>query len=225
VTNPEYRHRILVIDRSGSIRSILKGQQDGLGELLSSEASLPGKVTFSLWDFDTEVRCVASLASVNDVARYKIEPRGGTSMYDALGTAVARDGEKLAALPEDQRPADVTVIVSSDGQENSSQEWTGTQVAELLEDQQKTYGWRVLYMGCNQDALKEGAKIGTQGGMTVNTVSSNAGSRNAYKMSSNYLTRVPFAAAASGQSVNLTPEERALGESGEEQENAGNSGN
>jgi hypothetical protein len=57
--------------------------------------------------------------------------------------------------------------------------------------------------------------MGTRGGLSVNTVRSNAGQRNAYKMSSDYLARVPVASAATGQSVNFSDAERKLGESEE----------
>jgi len=222
-----YRHRILVIDRSGSILGILQGQQDGLREFFKSEASVPGKATYSLWDFDTEVRRVHALAPLDDVQGYQIEPRGGTALYDAVGAAVSTEGEALAALPEDQRPEDVVVIVSSDGEENSSCRLTGAGVKALLEHQQGTYQWRVLYMGFGQAAFDEGERVGARGGLTVNSVASDAGSRNSWKMSAGYLSRVPYAAAAAGQGIftDLTPEERALGESGDDLgETAGNSG-
>ena len=159
MTQPGYRHRIIVMDRSGSIQAILAGQQGGLGEFLGSEEKVPGKVTFSLWDFDTEIRCVASLAPLDAVKGYVIEPRGNTAMYDAVGDAVSAEGEKLAGLPEDERPEDVTVIVASDGEENSSQRRTGPEVRQMLGHQQDAYGWRVIYMGTNQDVLREPALV------------------------------------------------------------------
>jgi hypothetical protein len=221
VTLKGYRHRIIVQDRSGSMDEILDGAQAGLDEFLVGEVAAPGSgsvTTVSLWDFDTEVRCVHSFVTPAEVLGYQIRPRGGTNMYDAVMTAVIAEGSKLASVPENQRPEDVTVIVDSDGKHNTTVEYTGDQVKALLDRQQEVYGWRVLYMGCNQDALKEGAKIGTRGGLSVNTVSSDTGQRRAWKMSSNYLDRVPVAssAAAMGQSTDLSPEERSLGESEEE---------
>jgi hypothetical protein len=217
MTQQGYRHRIIVQDRSGSMDEILEGAQSGLGEFLAGEASAPGKVTISLWDFDTEIRCVHAFGHPEAVRSYRIEPRGGTAMYDAIGKALTEEGRKLEALPEDERPEDVTVIIASDGLENRSQDYSGQQVKEMLEHQQGYYKWRVIYMGCNQDALKEGGRIGTKSGLTVNTVGTSTGQRNAWKMSSGYLRRAPVAMAASGQgSINFTPGERALGESAEE---------
>jgi hypothetical protein len=223
MTQPGYRHRILVVDRSGSISNVLTGQQSGLEEFFMSESRVPGKATYSLWDFDSEIRCVHSFASLEDVRGYRIEPRDMTALYDAAGDAVETEGRQLAAVPEDQRPEDVVVIISSDGQENSSRRRTGGEVKKLLELQQDTYKWRVLYLGFGAAAFAEGAKIGTRPGLTVNSVNSDTGAQNAWQMSSDYLARVPVAsaAAAAGQPADLTDEERALGESGEKQEEQG----
>jgi hypothetical protein len=220
MTQAGYRHRVIIQDRSGSMEKILAGAQEGLDEFLQGEAAAPGKVTVSLWDFDTETRCVASFRPPGEVAGYLIVPRGGTNLYDAVAMAVTIEGAKLGALPEDQRPEDVTVLVASDGAHNTTVEHDGPQVRDMLGHQQAAYGWRVIYMGCNQDAFAEGAKIGARAGLTVNSVGTSTGQHNAWRMSLDYLSRVPVAAAAAarGQSADLTDEERSLGESGEEQE-------
>jgi hypothetical protein len=219
MTRKGYRHRVVIQDRSGSMEKILEGAQAGLDEFLAAEGDShrTGKVTVSLWDFDTEIRCVHSFETPEAVRGYQIRPRGGTNLYDAVVLAVAAEGRKLAELPGDQRPEDVTVVIDSDGEHNTWVEHDGPEAKEALEHQQDAYGWRVLYMGCGQAAFDEGARIGTRSGLSVNTVSSNTGQRNAWKMSSDYLSRAPVAsAAAAAGSYDLSLEERSLGESGEE---------
>lgn len=211
MTESGYRHRIIIMDRSGSISKILAGQQSGLLEFFGSEEKIPGKVTFSLWDFDTEIRCVHSFASLDAVKSYVIEPRGGTAMHDAVGDAVTAEGEKLAALPESKRPEDVTAIIASDGLENSSQRRTGGEVRQMLSHQQDAYQWRVIYMGTNQDAFKEGAKFGTRADLTLSYVNTNTGSRDTWAAASSMLTRAPVARTASGGYA-FNAEERDLAE-------------
>lgn len=223
MTQQGYRHRVIIQDRSGSMNDILDGAQDGLDEFLATEARTPGRVTVSLWDFDTLIRCVHSFASPDAVLGYQIVPRLGTDLYGAVGTAVNAEGLQLAELPEDERPEDVTVIIASDGKHNTTVLYTGRQAQALLAQQQDTYNWRVLYMGCGKAAFDEAENIGARAGLTVNTARSDAGQRNAWKMSSNYLKRAPVAAAAAGQGVSLdfSEEERALGESGAEEGDTG----
>ena len=198
MTQPGYRHRIIIMDRSGSIADILAGQQSGLREFFGSEAQVPGRATYSLWDFDDEIRCVHSLAPLDAVAGYVIEPRGWTALHDAVGDAVTAEGEKLAGLPEDARPEDVTVIIASDGEENKSVRRTGPEVAQMLSRQQDAYGWRVIYMGTNQDAFAEGAKFGARENLTLNYASTDTGSQSAWGAASKLLARAPVAAASAG---------------------------
>lgn len=90
----------------------------------------------------------------------------------------------------------MTVIIASDGLENSSQRRTGPEVKAMLDHQQDAYGWRVIYMGTNQDAFAEGAKFGARGDLTLNYVSTNTGSHNTWEAASNLLARAPVAVAA-----------------------------
>jgi hypothetical protein len=213
VTQAGYRHRVIVQDRSYSMHEILGGAQRGLDEFIEGLAAEPGRVTVSLWDFDYQIRCVHPFETPGELRGYQIRPRGGTDLYGAVGSAVAAEGERLAAMPEAERPEDVTVLVASDGEHNTTREYTGPEVKAMLERQQEVYGWRVLYMGCGQEAFDEGGEMGTRGGLTVNTVRTDDGQRKAWKMSSDYLKRAPvaFAAAAAGE-LDLTDDERALGE-------------
>ncbi len=219
MTMQGYVHRILVIDRSRSIGSILAGQQSGLEEFFGSEqeVALRGDViraTYSLWDFDTEIRCVHLHAQLGEVRGYKIEPRGGTALYDAVAQAVLAEGRHLSCMREDERPQDVTVVISSDGEENSSREYPaggggGPRIAQMLKHQQEAYAWRVLYMGTNQDAFAEGAKIGVAVSSSLSYTASNAGSAGGWFASANLLSRAPVAMASAGGYA-YTEEERAM---------------
>jgi hypothetical protein len=224
VTQPGYRHRIIIQDRSGSMRSIIKGAQSGISEFFSSEEAVTaGRATYSLWDFDAEIRCLHQLAPLSAVRDYVIQPRGMTAMYDAIAVVVINEGELLAALPEHDRPEDVTVIIASDGLENHSVRYSresggGPRVQALLVHQQEKYGWRVLYMGTNQDAFREAATIGVATRDTLSYVNTSAGAANAWSASSSLLSRAPVASAAPcGQGFGYTQEERSQGESAEPQ--------
>lgn len=219
MTQPGYRHRIIIQDRSGSMTRILAGAQSGLDEFFTREAQLPGHCTVSLWDFDEEIRCVCSLASVSAAAGYLIVPRGWTALYDAIADAVTAEGEKLAALAEDERPEDVTVIIASDGQENQSQrfkrhEGGGARVKALLDHQQEVYNWRILYLGTNQDAFAEAAAVGISDGSTMSYVNTSTGAQNSWSAASDLLGRAPVGTAAPGRSgFSFTRAERRKGQS------------
>ncbi|MFW0874199.1 hypothetical protein [Rhodococcoides corynebacterioides] len=87
-------------------------------------------------------------------------PRGMTALYDAVGTFVTEVGAALAALQEERRPGSVTVLVMTDGYENSSREWSRRSVRALIEQQETQYGWDFVFLGANMDAVETGAQMG-----------------------------------------------------------------
>lgn len=85
-----------------------------------------------------------------------------TSLYDAIGTAVQQHGARLRALPENERPGKVIVVIITDGMENSSKTFSGPKIQKMLQHQQDVYSWQVLYLGANQDAIQVGQTIGVK---------------------------------------------------------------
>lgn len=130
MTSPDRRHIIFVIDRSGSITGILSDMQGGFDQFVTDQLAVPLETTASLYQFDTE--------------------------HDQLFSL----GEKLAAMPEDQRPGTVILLIATDGPENSSREYTKDQVTAMLAEQQEKYGWVVVYNGAGQDAFAEAGGLG-----------------------------------------------------------------
>jgi hypothetical protein len=55
----------------------------------------------------------------------------------------------------------------TDGYENASQDWTHDRVKALIERQTREYAWEFLYLGADQDAIEEGAKMGFAGSKSV----------------------------------------------------------
>ena len=55
----------------------------------------------------------------------------------------------------------------TDGMENASREWTHPRIKELIEQQTRDYGWQFLYLGADQDAIEEGAKMGFAAGKSM----------------------------------------------------------
>jgi hypothetical protein len=96
-----------------------------------------------------------------------LHPGGTTALLDSIGRLVTDAGQRLAALPEDQRPGTVVVGIMTDGLENASREWTHARVKELIEKQTRDYSWQFLYLGADQDAIEVGMSIGVGAGHAV----------------------------------------------------------
>lgn len=121
-----------------------------------------------LWltTFDTEsidlVWDERHAADVPKLSRDSYVPRGGTPLYDAIGGVVGM-------MRSRKRPASIKValVIVTDGEENSSREWTQPAIKALLEGVQKDHGWAVIYLAANVDAFKTGAAMGLHSGHTM----------------------------------------------------------
>lgn len=203
LTDPSYTAIKLVVDRSGSMQSVLDDMQGAIRTFLQSQRSLPGRVTVRIAQFDSEYELVCPSTPISDLADYTLIPRGRTALWDAFGFGLSDFGEELAALPEDQRPGTVVFVLVTDGQENSSQEWDATRVKELVVRQSQEYGWKIVFLGANQDALVEGSKLGVSMSSSLTYNGSKDSVRSLGHTLSSYVAR-----AASGAPVEFSPAER-----------------
>ncbi|SDB93189.1 hypothetical protein GA0111570_109118 [Raineyella antarctica] len=151
-----------VLDRSGSMQSMAHAVTQGFDDFIAEQRGVPGRCLVSLAQFDNEYQEVFRDLPVDQVPPLDLVPRGTTALYDAIGRTVTTVGERLAALPEDQRPGSVIVPIMTDGYENASTEWTAAGIKDLITQQESQYSWVFLFMGTNQDAVEEGAKMGVR---------------------------------------------------------------
>lgn len=166
MTDPDYTHIAVVVDRSGSMFGIRADMIGGLDELFKSQAGLPGKCLVDYAQFDTEYELVFEDTDISK-AKAQLDPRGGTALLDAIGITVANLGKKLADLSEDARPGKVLVVVVTDGEENSSKEYKKTDIKALVEKQESEFSWNFVFLGANMDAVSEGMNMGVTRGSTL----------------------------------------------------------
>lgn len=206
MTNPDYTHLALVVDRSGSMASIKTDMEGGIRTLLTEQAALPGELHIDVTTFDTQierpyVNCVA-----DDVKGELIIPRGGTALYDAVGDTVVRLGERLAELDEDDRPGKVIILVVTDGRENSSHEYNAETVKALVTKQRDEFQWEFIFLGTAEaDAFTAGDNMGFARGSTMTF----AGERSAETMN---VASAYLGDYRSGKTREFTEDDRATAE-------------
>lgn len=128
------------------------------------------KYEFTLTLFDTETHIVTKAMAVGDVPELTIEtykPDGMTALYDAVCMTIKdvkpKKGEKAIA------------IIMTDGQENSSKEYTEKEMKAMVEEREKEGNWTFVYLGANQDSYAVAQKYGIAAGNTVNFNATSAG--------------------------------------------------
>jgi hypothetical protein len=171
MTNPNLTHLYFLLDRSGSMNSIVEDTAGGFDAFIAEQRRFtegaPGECRVTLAQFDDAYEEVYADRPIADVPSLVLQPRGTTALLDSVARIVLDAGKRLAALPEDQRPGTVIVGIMTDGLENASREWSHPQVKQLIETQTRDYQWQFLYLGADQDAVEVGMSIGVSAGHSV----------------------------------------------------------
>ena len=105
---------------------------------------------------------------IKDVDNIKLEPRGSTALLDAIGRTVGSVSKRFSETKEEERPEKVLFVIITDGQENSSTEFNRNKVFELIEKVKKDHKWGFTFIGANQDAIKEGGRLGIDMNSSIN---------------------------------------------------------
>ena len=162
-----------ILDRSGSMQSIKSGTMEGYNSFIFQQKEENDKypVRFSLTLFSTGIEEVVSSIPVNKVTELddsNYRPSGNTALLDAIGTTINNLGKRLADTPEAERPGKVIVAIMTDGEENSSRQFTWDQISEMIKLQTEVYKWEFLFMGANQDAIATASRINIDRNSGVN---------------------------------------------------------
>ena len=140
---------LIIVDESGSMSIIRRQAFAGMNETLQTVRQMQKKfpdqeqritlVTFdtghTTWHYDN-----MPASQTEDLEWNAYCPGGGTPLYDAMGMAIS----KVQAQTEDDDNVLVTVI--TDGEENSSQEWTLKMIRTMIEKLKKQH-WTFTLIG------------------------------------------------------------------------------
>lgn len=172
----------VVLDRSGSMETVREDTIGGFNSFLEEQKAVPGSARLSLVQFDDQYEIVYECRGIQAapaLSRRTFVPRGSTALLDAIGRTMNATGARLTALPEAARPEKVLLVVMTDGQENASQEFTGSQIFDMITHQREKYQWEIVFIGANQDAVLTGASYGLPASNALDYAATPAGTRHA----------------------------------------------
>lgn len=162
-----------LLDQSGSMNEVRRDVIDGFNGFVSRLETEPGEclMTLTLFDGMRRMETVFSTTPTDrmpDLSWNDYRPDGGTPFYDALGTLIEQADSRVAQLMADgMPPEDQLVVILTDGLENESYRFSQRDIRGLVQERQGK-GWTFAFLGANQDAYMEGAKIGLVGGNIQN---------------------------------------------------------
>lgn len=172
-----------VIDKSGSMSNIHKESIQGLNAFIEEQKKQPGEANFGLMIFDTTYKNIIENKNLKDVellTETSYMPSGMTALLDAIGKTIDELGIELSKLDESERPEKVLIIILTDGDENSSKEYSKTQIFDKIKHQKEVYNWEFIFLAANQDAIATAANFGIGANAALNFASNAVGTKSVY---------------------------------------------
>jgi len=175
---------IFLLDRSGSMGGLESDTIGGFNGFIEKQSQLEGEtlVTTVLFDDKYEILWNGIKANEAKLTSKEYYVRGCTALLDAVGKTILEAGYRLSKISEGNRPGKVIIVITTDGLENSSREFTYEKVKELINHQHEKYGWEFIFLGANIDAIKEAGSIGISINNAYNFEASKAGVKSMYCM-------------------------------------------
>lgn len=146
----------VILDKSGSMNSKVKDVIGGFNHYIDELAKERAvEYGFTLTLFDTAVALKYNAVPLADVAKLdesSYRPSGNTALLDAIGNTVQT--VNTAGFSK------IVTVIMTDGEENSSREWTLPAIRELLKDKESLGNWTFVFLGANLDAFAQGSALG-----------------------------------------------------------------
>ena len=149
----------MVVDRSGSMRSMGCEVMNGFNTFLKEQKALPGKCSATVVRFDDKVEVLqhaVPLQQVREADSETFHPRGCTALLDAMGQTIQMVEKEARSM----KPDKIMVMILTDGAENSSKKFSKKNVSDKIKRLEATGKWEFVFVGANQDAIAVGASYG-----------------------------------------------------------------
>lgn len=174
---------VFILDESGSMQPLVADTIGGFNSYVESQKKEPGEAYLTTVLFDDRYEVLHNHVNINDVPPLtdtEYRPCGMTALMDAIGRTIATVGKRLYETPEEERPSHVIFVITTDGMENASREFSRDQVKEMIQHQQDKYSWQFLFLGAGIDAYKEARSIGIGDSHTMSVTADSLGTQNVY---------------------------------------------
>lgn len=153
---------VFILDRSGSMSGLESDTIGGFNGMLQKQKEEEGEANVTTVLFDDQIDLIHDRFPINIVEPLTGKDyyvRGCTALLDAVGSTVKKVENIQERLPEEMKAEKVIFVITTDGQENASQEYTANMVRKMIHKNQER-GWQFLFLGANIDAVEEAEKIG-----------------------------------------------------------------
>lgn len=171
---------VFILDRSGSMHGLEGDTIGGFNSMLIKQKEMPGNALVTTVLFSDRYELLhdrTAIAGVEPLTGEAYVVGGSTALLDALGRTIDKIIAAHKHTAEPERPGKTVFVITTDGLENASSEYSRATVKAMVSAQQKNADWEFLFLGANIDAIAVANDIGIQPSRAAQFISDAAGTQ------------------------------------------------
>ena len=154
---------IFILDRSGSMSGLESDTIGGFNSMLEKQQKEPSECRVTTVLFDDKYELLhdrIDIKAVLPITQKEYFVRGSTALLDAIGTTINKIIGAQKNTAEQYRAQKVLFVITTDGMENSSREFSYEKIKSMVEHQKSQHNWEFLFLGANIDAVEVAHRFG-----------------------------------------------------------------
>ena len=182
---------VFILDRSGSMGGLENDTIGGYNSMLKKQKKEAGEAIVSTILFDDKIEVLHDrlpIKKIDPITDDEYFVRGSTALLDAVGGAINHINGVHKKLEKDERPDKTLFIITTDGMENASSEYTYDKVKKLVEKQKEKDHWEFIFLGANIDAVEVAGRFGVARNRAVRYECDSAGTALNFEVMSNMVS-------------------------------------
>ena len=183
---------VFLLDRSGSMSGLESDTIGGFHSMIEKQKKEEGEMLVSVVLFDDRSEVIydrvdiGKIETMNDSQYYV---RGCTALLDAIGDSINHIKKVRKDMEKEKRPEKTIFIITTDGMENSSREYSYDRVKNMIENCQEN-DWEFIFLGANIDAAAEASRMGISKGRAVTYTCDSVGTALNFKVLGSVVSRM-----------------------------------
>jgi len=154
---------VFILDKSGSMAGLEADTIGGLNAMLMKQQKAEGEalVTTALFNHQYELlHDRINVRGISPITEKDYEVGGTTALFDAVGFTIQKIINVQKRTSEEERAEKVLFVITTDGMENASQEYSVNKIKKMIQHQKEKFGWEFMFLGANIDAISTAAQFG-----------------------------------------------------------------
>ncbi len=154
---------VFILDKSGLMAGLEADTIGGYNSMLKKQQKAEGEAIITTVLFNHRYELLhdrINIRGISPLTEKDYEVGGTTALLDAIGSSIQKIVNVQKRTSAEERTEKVLFVITTDGMENASCEYTTEKIKKMIQFQKEKFGWEFIFLGANIDAISTAAQFG-----------------------------------------------------------------